>query len=123
MSDAMKAALLMLFGTVVGALAGSAPKAGLASFYGEDHRGKLMANGERFDPGKLTAASWHYPLGTKIRVSLQSPKLSVVVTVTDRGPAHHLVRQGRIIDLAQAAFERLAGPDLGLVAVTIQPIR
>ena len=119
----MKAAFLVLFGTVVSALAGAAPKAGLASFYGEDHRGKLMANGERFDPGRLTAASWHYPLGTKVRVSSQNPRFSVVVTVTDRGPAHHLVRQGRIIDLAQAAFERLAGPELGLLAVTVQPVR
>src|SRR3989442_261404 len=73
----------------------------VASWYGEDHRGKLMANGQPFDPDKLTAASWFYPLGTQVRVSLKSapsvnsPPPSVVVTITDRGPARRLVRQGR----------------------------
>jgi rare lipoprotein A len=130
----MKAGLLVMLMTVVSAWAGAAPKTevghrgaapktGLASWYGEEHRGKLMANRERFDPGRLTAASWHYPLGTQLRVTGENPACSVVVTVTDRGPARRLVREGRIIDLAQAAFERLASSELGLVAVTIQPVR
>ena len=42
---------------------------GLASWYGEELRGKLMANGKRFDPDKLTAASWFYPLGTRVPLS------------------------------------------------------
>jgi len=46
---------------------------GTASWYGEEHRGKRMANGHRFDPDKLTAASWFYPLGTNVRVSISSP--------------------------------------------------
>src|SRR5882762_8147673 len=74
----------------------SAPPAnGFASWYGEAHRGKLMANGKRFDPDKLTAASWFYPLGTKVRVSLESSSRgshTVLVTITDRGPATDLVR-------------------------------
>ena len=83
-----------------------------------------MANGERFDPGKMTAASWFYPLAARVRVSLKDPARSVVVTVTDRGPAaRSLVREGRIIDLAQAAFERLARSSIGLVAVTVEPVR
>lgn len=101
--------------------------AGVASWYGEEHRGKLMANGRRFDPDKLTAASWFYPLGTRVRVSLRNdprvlnprPVRSVVVTITDRGPAHRLVRGGRIIDLSHAVFRRLAEPELGLVDVVV----
>jgi rare lipoprotein A len=85
-----------------------------------------MANGQPFNPDKFTAASWFYPLGTKVRVTLTSPserQRSVVVTITDRGPAKDLVRDGRIIDLSHAPFRQLAPPDLGLVAVAVQPVR
>jgi len=92
-------------------------QAGTASWYGEEHRGKLMANGRPFNPDALTAASWFHPLGTRLRV--MSGDSSVVVTITDRGPARRLVRQGRVIDLSAAAFRRLAGPELGLVEVMI----
>ena len=99
---------------------------GVASWYGESHRGRLMANGKKFDPDKLTAASWFYPLGTKVKVTLHvpaAPARSVVVTVTDRGPAKDLVREGRIIDLGHAAFKRLGDPDTGLVPVTVVPLK
>ena len=99
------------------------PATGMASWYGEDHRGRLMANGKRFNPDKLTAASWFYPLGTKVRVTLksvnQNPR-SVLVTITDRGPAKELVRDGRIIDLTHAAFKRLGHTAVGLVSVTVE---
>jgi rare lipoprotein A len=97
---------------------------GLASWYGEAHRGKLMANGRKFDPDKLTAASWFYPLGTKVRVTLDTPgqpQRIVTVTITDRGPAWRFVRRKRIIDLTYSAFRELAEPDLGLVAVKVEP--
>jgi len=99
---------------------------GRASWYGEEHRGKLMANGHRFDPDKMTAASWFYPLGTRVRVTINSkffPSRTVLVTVTDRGPARHLVRNGRIIDLGHAAFREIAPPDLGLVDVVVEPVQ
>ena len=104
--------------------ANASPQTGLASWYGESHRGRLMANHKRFDPNKLTAASWFYPLGTRLRVSLKDePSRSVLVTVTDRGPAKDLVHNGRIIDLTHAAFKTLAPTDLGLVGVIVQPAR
>jgi rare lipoprotein A len=99
---------------------------GLASWYGEAHRGKLMANGKKFDPDKLTAASWFYPLGTRVRVTIVAPDFaprSVLVTITDRGPAKRLVEQGRVIDLGRAAFQKIAAPDLGLVEVSVEPVR
>jgi rare lipoprotein A len=123
----MKAILLgaALFWVSISATpAANTPPSGLASWYGEDHRGKLMANGKPFNPDELTAASWFYPLGTKVRVSLGSSDATVrtvVVSITDRGPARHLVRDGRIIDLSHAAFKRLATPESGLVAVSVQP--
>ena len=123
-----KAVFLLAVMSLTGAAApgpGNSPAQGAASWYGEEHRGKLMANGKRFDPDKFTAASWFYPLGTKVRVTVESPSRahrSVVVTITDRGPARELVRSGRIIDLGHAPFKQLARPQLGLVAVTVQPI-
>jgi rare lipoprotein A len=124
-SAAQKAslALLLVQALVVAAYAADAPVKGLASWYGEEHRGKLMANGKRFNPDKLTAASWFYPLGTKVRVSLaegDGPVRSVMVTITDRGPAKELVRDGRIVDLTHAAFRRLAHPNRGLVAINVE---
>jgi rare lipoprotein A len=89
-----------------------------ASWYGEDHRGLLMANGKRFDPDRLTAASWFYPLGTRVVVTHAGRR--VVVEITDRGPNKRLVNQGRMIDLSYAAFANLANPDSGLIAVTIK---
>lgn len=92
--------------------------ADLASWYGEEHRGLLMANGRRFDPDKLTAASWFYDLGTKVVVTHENR--SVTVEITDRGPARSLLLQGRKIDLSRAAFAKLADTDLGLIDVTIR---
>ena len=119
------AALLSASATATAAPATVPLTSGLASWYGEEHRGKLMANGKSFDPDKLTAASWFYPLGTKVRVSIQTsagPARTVVVTITDRGPNRQFVSKGRTIDLARAAFERIAPPSLGLVAVSVQRV-
>jgi len=79
-----------------------------------------MANGRRFDPDKLTAASWYYALGTKVVVTHDDR--SVVVEITDRGPAKRLARAGRKIDLSKAAFERLADPDIGLIDVVLRKL-
>jgi rare lipoprotein A len=92
--------------------------ADLASWYGEKHRGLLMANGQPFDPDKLTAASWFYDLGTKVVVTHENR--SVIVEITDRGPARLLLKAGRKIDLSRAAFAKLADPDLGLIEVTVR---
>jgi rare lipoprotein A len=113
---------------VTGAQGGDSmpPKSGLASWYGEAHRGRTMANGRPFNPDKLTAASWFYRLGTKVRVTVSdrvSRRKSIMVVITDRGPAPDLVREGRIIDLGHATFKRLADPDLGLISVSVEPVR
>jgi rare lipoprotein A len=126
MRSILLGAVLFFAGTSLGQ-EGTHPnhKQGLASWYGEEHRGRLMANGKRFDPDRLTAASWFYPIGTRLRVTVKQNFgrwHSVDVTVTDRGPALELVRDGRIVDLARAAFRKIAHTDLGLVAVSVQPL-
>ena len=89
-----------------------------ASWYGKEHRGQLMANGQHFNPDKLTAASWFYELGTKVVVTCADRR--VVVEITDRGPSKRLVQKGRTIDLSRAAFAKLASPTLGLIDVTVE---
>src|SRR5580704_4947515 len=92
---------------------------GTASWYGGDRQGKKMANGKPFDCHKLTAASWYFPLGTKIRVVNVKNGESVVVTITDRGPNFRL---HRIIDLSEAAAQRLDYVGLGLTSVFLYPL-
>lgn len=108
--------LLCLAGSVIPA---SPPQSGLAAWYGEEHRGRLMANGQPFDPEQLTAASWFYPLGTKIRVTAAGSTNSVEVVITDRGPARQYLHRGRILDLSREAFERLGSCDLGVIEVRV----
>lgn len=102
---------------------------GVASWYGAECAGRLMANGKKFDPDKLTCASWFFPLGTKLVVRYDlGPTVGsacVFVEVTDRGPARRLVARGRIIDLSRAAFDCLtsgfpAARKAGLISVTVE---
>src|SRR5579863_117460 len=92
---------------------------GTASWYGAQHQGRKMANGQRFDRRKLTAASWYFPLGTTIRVVNVKNGESVVVTITDRGPNFRL---HRILDLSEAAAQRLDYVGDGLTKVFLYPL-
>jgi rare lipoprotein A (peptidoglycan hydrolase) len=98
----------------------SAGTVGVASWYGDDHQGKIMANGEPFDSRALTAASRTLPLGSWIRVfNLRNGK-SVDVQVTDRGPNKRL--RDRILDLSKAAAKQLNFQRAGLTVVAFVPI-
>ena len=77
-----------------------------------------MANGRRFNPDALTAASWDYPLGSKLR--LVHGNKSVVVEVTDRGGARAVMQFGKVVDLSRAAFARLERPAVGSIRVKLQ---
>jgi len=92
--------------------------AGPASWYGAECHGKLMANGKPFDMNALTCASYHYPLGTLLKVEFGTK--FVVVKVTDRGPNKRLNRE---IDLSRAAFKRLAPLDNGLIHVSLKVVK
>lgn len=109
--------ILVLTAVVANRLTGAPVMAGTASWYGYELAGKPMANGKPFNPEVMTCASWFYKLGTKLQITHKGRW--IVVTVTDRGPAWRLVRQGRVIDLSQAAFGRLAPLSLGLIDVEV----
>ena len=92
---------------------------GTASWYGGQHQGRKMANGKRFDLHNLTAASWSFTLGTTVRVENLKNGESVIVTITDRGPAHRL---HRLLDLSQGAAKRLDYVGQGLTTVFVYPV-
>jgi rare lipoprotein A len=87
---------------------------GIASWYGEELRGRPTASGEPFNPDDMTCAMWDIPFGTIVTVTLGNK--SVKVRVNDRGPAKRL---GRKIDLSKAAFEKLTSLEAGLVTVKL----
>lgn len=93
---------------------------GIASWYGPELEGNLTASGEPFDSNALTAACWHYPLGTFLEVTNRATGQTVIVRVNDRGPAHRL---GRLIDLSKASFAEIADLNRGLVQVEISEIK
>ena len=103
---------------VVAALSALTAEGKLASWYGDELRGRPVANGKPFDPDALTAASWYFPLGTRVRVTHGTN--SVEVLITDRGPNRRF--KEREIDLSRAAFKLLAPLDKGLIAVTVKKI-
>lgn len=95
---------------------------GIASYYDRGLHGKLMANGRpynMYDPN--IAASWEWPLGTRVMVTDTRTGRSITVTIQDRGPHQRL---GRLIDLSNAASMSLA-PDhsrVGLIPVRVTPL-
>jgi rare lipoprotein A len=90
---------------------------GYASWYGKHEQGRRMANGQRFDRHRFTAASRTLPLGTNIRVTNLKTGRSAVVTITDRGPWV----KTRILDLAEAPAKYIGCDGLCRIVYTAKP--
>ncbi|HEY4059588.1 MAG TPA: septal ring lytic transglycosylase RlpA family protein [Kofleriaceae bacterium] len=91
---------------------------GMASWYGNELAGHKTANGERFDPSKLTAAHRTLRFGTMVKVTTVKTGRSVVVRINDRGP----FSKNRIIDLSEAAARAIGMIDAGSARVTLEVI-
>jgi rare lipoprotein A len=89
---------------------------GEATWYGPRHEGHRTSSGEMFDSHKFTAAHASLPLGSYVRVTVQSTGRSLVVKVNDREPQHGV----RCIDLSHAAAARLGIVSSGIADVTLQ---
>jgi rare lipoprotein A len=96
----------------------TARERGAASWYGSNHHGKLMANGQPFNQWALTAAHRTLPLGTRIHVRNLANDTSVIVTITDRGP----YIRGRILDVSRGTADRLQMTERGIARVEITTI-
>ena len=91
---------------------------GFASFYADKFIGRKMANGQIFSQKKMTCAHNTYPMGTLIRVTNLSNRLSVEVMVTDR--LHH--RNPRLVDLTTAAAKKIKLDRKGVTKVLVERI-
>lgn len=94
---------------------------GMASWYGSEmyHKGKVTANGEKFNENAYTAAHCLLPLPAYVLVTNLENGRSVVVRVNDRGP----FRSDRIIDLSRAAAKELGYLDKGTTRVKVEFLR
>ncbi len=86
---------------------------GLASVYSKTYSGRT-ADGETYDPKKLTCAHPYLPFGTRLRVTRNGR--SVTVIVNDRGP---FIRD-RVLDLSLAAGRALGISGVSKVMATVQ---
>ncbi len=92
---------------------------GLASWYGGGERlNQRTASGNRVSPDAYEAAMWDVPFGTLVKVTSRETGKSVIVRITDRGPARRYRR--RIIDLSRRAFRELAPLRRGLIPVSVE---
>jgi rare lipoprotein A (peptidoglycan hydrolase) len=94
-------------------------QSGIASWYGSEEQGKLTANGEHFDRHELTAASRKLPFNTVVRVTNENNGRSVDVRINDRGP----YAKGRVLDLSEAAADRLNMQTSGTAPVKIEVVK
>jgi rare lipoprotein A len=87
---------------------------GIASFYGRGERlNKHTSDGALFNPNGLTAAHRTLPFGTKLRITYKGH--SIIVRVTDRGPA----LRSREIDLSYGAAKAIGLDKVGTARVQI----
>jgi rare lipoprotein A len=91
---------------------------GVASFYAAKFTGRRTANGEIYDPDKLTAACNVLPLNTWIRVTNLRNHRSVIVKVNDR----LYYKNKRIVDLSRTAARKLGFLSYGITKVTVEVV-
>lgn len=78
---------------------------------------RRMANGQRFSDSRFTAATWLFPLGSKLLITNLNNGRSVEVIVCDRiGKRFAKTR----IDLSKAAFMAIAPLEQGIVPISIE---
>ncbi|SFL77637.1 rare lipoprotein A [Methylobacterium pseudosasicola] len=87
---------------------------GRASWY--KHPGRT-ANGETYDPNKLTAAHHTLPFGTKVKVVNTRNGRSVIVRITDRTNERTKAKRNYAIDLSRASAQRIGIEGIGRVAL------
>ena len=91
---------------------------GLAAVYSKRLSGHKTANGERYDPNRLTAAHKTLAFGTQVKVTNVQNHKSVTVRINDRGPT----QQGRILDVSAAAAKQLGIRPTGMAEVSAEVI-
>ena len=109
--------VLILAATLVSLASLAHAERGIASWYGTHHEGHRMADGTPFHAAALSAAHRTLKLGSWITVTNLANGRTLDVQVRDRGP----FVAGRILDLSQAAAERLEIKGLAKVDIAPRP--
>lgn len=91
---------------------------GSASFYGHGFQGRKTATGEYFDVRQFTAASNHFPLGSRVAVRRLDSDRCAIVKINDRMHAKH---RRRVIDVSRGVAEYLDMLRAGVVLVRVVP--
>ena len=97
----------------------AAPQRGEASWYGEFHQGKPMANQRPFRMMRATVAHRTLPLGTLVEVRNLENGRRARAEVTDRGP----YARGRVLDVSKGVARRLDMVRPGTAPVEIRVLR
>lgn len=126
---ALRITLIIVLSFVGGCfLAKKCHAAETASWYGttgdttDPWKHTTTANGEHFNENALTAASWKYKFGTRVKVTNLRNGKSIIVRINDRGPSKRLCRKGRIIDLTRGSFARLAALRDGIIPIKTEVV-
>lgn len=88
---------------------------GYAGRYDPAHAGQPTANGESYDPARISAAHKTLPLPSYVEVTALDTGRTILVRVNDRGP----MVNDRLIDLSDAAAQQL-GLQPGATAVRVR---
>jgi rare lipoprotein A len=89
-----------------------------ATWYGEEFNDQVTFSGEKFDMNKMTAASNHFPIGTKLKVTNKENGKSVIVRINDKGAMSKYT-----IDLSKGAFKRIAELKTGIIEINVKVIK
>jgi rare lipoprotein A (peptidoglycan hydrolase) len=88
----------------------------VASWYGSQHHGKVMANGQPFNMYADTVAHRQLPLGTRLTLTNPQNGNTAQVQVTDRGP----FIPGRDIDLSFEVARKLGVVKTGVAKLWME---
>lgn len=92
---------------------------GVASWYGAEFEGRYTANGEIFDPNRLTAANTTLPMPSIVAVTNLQNGRSLQLRINDRGP----FVDGRLIDVSRRAAQLLGFETRGTTPVEVKILK
>jgi rare lipoprotein A (peptidoglycan hydrolase) len=92
---------------------------GIASYYADKYNGRQTSSGEIYNMYGISAAHPSYSMGTIVKVTNLSNKLSVILKINDRMPDF----KNRIIDLSLGAARKLDMVQSGIAKVKIEVIK
>jgi rare lipoprotein A (peptidoglycan hydrolase) len=91
----------------------------IASWYGQWHHGRTMANGKKYNMYGISVAHKTLKFGTVVKVTNLKNGLFVYAKVTDRGP----YIKGRVVDMSFGAAKVLKMVRTGIVPCRVEIVR